>query len=124
MTQDEILRAIEKGRFFPVTGTNTYVGTSSASFPKVKSYSARRSFYLLIGSTNTGASTLNIDGVGAGNIYKFGNQPVAAGDLPANNIVEVVYDGTNFQAVGGGIIFAFINQRINSAASNFSQTII
>ncbi len=123
MTQSEILRLVEAGRFFTTSGTNTYTATSTVT-PPVTSYSTRKSFYLLIGNANTGASTINIDGVGAANIYKFGNQPLEIGDLPVNNILEIVYDGANFQAIGGGIIFAYINQRINSAAANFNQSII
>lgn len=124
MTTQEILRLVEQGRFFSTSGTNTYTATSPSTMPPVTSYSLRKSFYLLIGNTNTGASTINIDSVGAKNIYKFGATPLSSGDLPANGIVEVVYDGTSFQVVGGGVIFAYINQKINSAASNFQQTII
>lgn len=125
MTIQEILRAVEVGRFFTTSGTNTYTATSASGSPPVKTYTSRKSFYLLIGNTNTGASTINIDGAGAKNIYKFGSTiALSAGDLVANSIVEIVYDGTQFQAVGGGIIYAFINQKINSSASNFNQTII
>lgn len=124
MTIQEILIAVEQGRYFSTSGTDSYTATSAANLPPVKSYTNRKSYFLLINNVNTGASTINIDGAGAKNIYKFINQPLQAGDLPVNGIVEVVYDGTNFQAVGGGIIFAFINQKINSAASNFQQTII
>jgi len=124
MTEQEILRLIEAGRFFSTSGTNTYTATSPSNLPPVQSYSNRKSFYLLINNANTGSSTINLDGAGAINIYKFGNQPLSAGDLTANSIIEIVFDGTNFQAVGGGIIYAFINQKINSAASNFQQTII
>lgn len=123
MTQQEILRLVETGRFFSTSGTDTYTATSTTT-PPVVSYSFRKSFYLLIGNANTGASTINIDGAGAKNIYKFGSTPLIAGDLPANGIVEIAYDGTNFQVVGGGIIFAYINQKINSSASNFAQSII
>lgn len=125
MTIQEVLKAVEAGRFFTTSGTNTYTATSPVNSPPVKSYTNRRSFYLLIGNTNTGPSTINIDGVGAVNIDKFGSSiGLSGGDLPANSIVEIVYDGTNFQAVGGGTVYAFINQRINSAAYNFNQTII
>lgn len=124
MSPEEVLKLVEAGRYFTVTGTNTYVGTSVAPNPRVKSYNSRKSYYIYITNANTGPSTLNIDGVGAGAIRKFGTLDVDAGDLPALNIIEVVWDGTSFQAIGGGIIYAFINQKINSAASNFCQTII
>lgn len=125
MSEQEILRLVEQGRYFVASGTNAYTATSASSMPPVTSYSFRKSFYLFIQNSNTGASTLNIDGVGTANIYKFGSSiALSAGDLPANSIIEVVYDGLNFQAIGGGVINAFINQKINSAAANFQQTII
>lgn len=123
MTQQEILTLIEQGRYFVMSGTNTYTGTSTTT-PPVTSYTSRKSFYFKITNANTGSCTANLDGTGAVTMYKFGTTPLAAGDLPAGGIVEVVYDGTNFQVIGGGIIFAYINQKINSAASNFNQTII
>lgn len=124
MTDQEILRLVEAGRYFVTSGTNTYTATSVATMPPVQSYSLRKSYYLKIATANTGASTINIDGVGAVTMYKFGTTPLASGDLPANGIVEIIYDGTYFQVIGGGIIFAYINQKINSAAANFNQTII
>lgn len=125
MTIQEVLRAVEVGRFFTTSGTDTYTATSPTGSPPIKTYISRRSFYLLIGNTNTGASTINVDGAGAKSIFKFGSSiTLNAGDLPANSIVEIVYDGTSFQVVGGGTVYAFINQRINSAAYNFNQTII
>ena len=51
---------------------------------------------LMVANANTGASTLN-EGGGAAPIKKFGSQPLVAGDLNAGQIIEVIYDGTNFQ---------------------------
>lgn len=123
MTAQEILRLVEQGRYFVLSGTNTYTGTSTTT-PPVTSYSSRKSFFFKITNANTGSSTVNLDGAGAVTLYKFGTTPLAAGDLPAGGIIEAVYDGANFQVIGGGIIFAYINQKINSAAANFNQTII
>jgi len=57
-------------------------------------------FVIKFDTVNDGASTLNINGSGAVNIYKNTNIPIASGDIKANQTVEVVYDGTNFQAIG------------------------
>lgn len=57
-------------------------------------------FVIKFDTVNDGASTLNINGSGAVNIYKNTNTPIASGDIKANQTVEVVYDGTNFQAIG------------------------
>lgn len=124
MTSQEILRLVEAGRFFVLSGTNTYTGTSASNLPPVQSYSSRKSFYFQTTNANTGASTVNIDGAGIISFVKFGAIPIASGDFPANGIIEAVYDGTNFQVIGGGVIFAYVNQRINSAAANFNQSII
>jgi hypothetical protein len=48
-------------------------------------------------TSNTGASTLNINGLGAKTIKKNYNADLDTGDITANQLVTVVYDGTNFQ---------------------------
>ena len=46
---------------------------------------------------NSGAVTVAIDSIAAVAIKKQYNQALAAGDLRAGQIIELVYDGTNFQ---------------------------
>ena len=49
-------------------------------------------------NSNTGPSTLNINGLGARTVYKLnGSTDLAAGDIVGGQVVTVVYDGTNFQ---------------------------
>ena len=49
-------------------------------------------------NANTGASTLNLNGLGAKNIYKLnGSTALASGDIGAGQIVTVVYDGSYWQ---------------------------
>jgi hypothetical protein len=50
-----------------------------------------------INATNTGASTINVDSLGAKNILKHNDQALAAGDLEANGKYLMIYDGTSFQ---------------------------
>jgi hypothetical protein len=53
-------------------------------------------------NANTGASTLNVNGLGAEAIKKSGGATaLATGDILAGQIVSVVYDGTNFQIQTG-----------------------
>lgn len=49
--------------------------------------------------TNTGASTLNVDSVGADSIVKHGDQALEAGDLQQGQKYTVIHDGTNWQLV-------------------------
>lgn len=53
-------------------------------------------------NANTGASTLAVNGGSAKNIFKKTNSNLVSGDILANQIIEVVYDGTNFQLTGNG----------------------
>lgn len=50
-------------------------------------------------TANASTSTLNINGLGAQTLKKFGTIDLQTGDIKANQLVEVVYDGTNFQVV-------------------------
>jgi microcystin-dependent protein len=47
--------------------------------------------------TNTGASTVQIAALGAKAIKKNATDALTAGDIKQNAIIELVYDGTNFQ---------------------------
>lgn len=63
-------------------------------------YKAGQAFRVKILNSNSGASTLNINSLGAKNIYKFTSGTLGAlvsGDLIAGGIYELVYDGTQFQ---------------------------
>jgi len=59
--------------------------------------------------TNTGAATLNVDGIGAVNIVKVDGTPVAAGDLEIDLIYAVRYDETNLR-------FQMMLQTVDAAA--------
>jgi ethanolamine utilization microcompartment shell protein EutS len=52
-----------------------------------------------IGSPNTGAATLDIGVGGATAIKSASGAALLAGDLSANTVVELVFDGTNWQVV-------------------------
>ena len=93
------------------TGTNNYVATIS---PAITSYVSTQRFFIKFTNANTGISTLNLNGLGVKNLYKGVNTPLIAGDILAGKILEVVYDGTNFQissqvgtpgVISGALIF-------------------
>ncbi len=48
-------------------------------------------------TANTGACSINIDGLGAVALKKQYNNDLATGDILAGQIVHISYDGTNFQ---------------------------
>ena len=79
-----------------ISGTNTIVGSVS---PTPSAYAAGQRFSFIVGTTNTGAATLNVSSLGAKSIKKRmsgGAVAIVAADLVANTDAEVFYDGTDF----------------------------
>jgi len=74
-------------------GTDSYAITVST----MTTYVSGQTFKFKAGTANTGACTLNINGLGAKTIKKAGSLDLDTGDIVANQIVEVTYDGTNMQ---------------------------
>lgn len=52
---------------------------------------------ILVAATNTGAATLNVNGLGAKAIKIDGATALRAGDIVSGSVLEVIYDGTAFQ---------------------------
>ena len=77
------------------SGTDTI--TASAT-PAIAAYAAGQTFRFKAGGSCTGATTLNINSLGAKAVQKRG-AALASGDITANNVVEVAYDGTQFQMI-------------------------
>jgi hypothetical protein len=78
------------------TGTDTY----AVSIPGVTGYTLNDAYAIGFTNANTGASTLNINGLGAVNIAKNNTVPIIGGDIAANQQFIAIYDGTNFQILG------------------------
>jgi hypothetical protein len=85
------------GSFLTVSGTDTITATVS---PSLTAYAAGQMFAFVAANTNTGAVTINISSLGAKAITKNGTTALVAGDLTANYLFVIVYDGTQFQVVG------------------------
>lgn len=82
-------------------GTDTYTVTGS-----IASYATGFGIFVKFTNANTGASTLNVNSLGAKSIKKNGSSDVASGDINAGQGFLLIYDGTNFiiiGSVGGGV---------------------
>ena len=77
-----------------VAGADTITGTMT---PALTAYATGQMFYFVAAGTNTGAATLNIDGLGAKSVTRSGSVALAAGDILTGEVCVVVYDGTRFQ---------------------------
>jgi len=72
---------------------NTYTITLN---PAPISYKEGMAVAIKINTTNTGASTININGLGAKSVRKANGNNVSAGNLKAGSIYSMRYNGTNF----------------------------
>lgn len=72
---------------------NTYTITLN---PAPTSYKEGMAVAIKINTTNTGASTININGLGAKSVRKANGNNVSAGNLKAGSIYSMRYNGTNF----------------------------
>lgn len=80
------------------SGTNTYTATLS---PSISAYTTNHKYFVKFTNANSGASTLNLNGIGAIDIKKSGSTALSSGDISAGQILELIFDGTNFQIIGG-----------------------
>lgn len=86
-----------------VTGTNTLIGTS---VPAYTSYVAGMTLSFIPVATNTGAVTIDVDGLGAKNLFVGSSTAMVGGALVAGRIAQIEYDGTRFQLYQASISIA------------------
>ncbi len=79
-------------------GTSNSLTASISPIPSA--YKAGLGVLLKIATTNTGAATLNLNGLGAKTITRADGLALQAGDLKSGSVVRFVYDGANFQVLG------------------------
>jgi len=79
-----------------VSGTDTLTGSLTLT---PTAYATGNLFSFVAANTNTGATTININGLGAKSITKSGTTALAAGDLVSGQVYLIEYDGTRFQLI-------------------------
>ena len=77
-------------------GTDTYTVTISG----VASYAEGNTYAVEFTNANTGASTININSLGAKSLVKTVSTALGAGNISAGQAYIIYYDGTNFQVLG------------------------
>ena len=82
--------------YITVSGIDTIVGNL---IPTLTAYAAGNTFSFVASGTNTGAVTLNIDGLGAKAVTRDGSIALYTNDITSGKVVTVVYDGTRFQLI-------------------------
>ncbi len=79
------------------SGTNTYTATYSPTI----AYTDGLKLIVRFTNANSGASTLNVNALGAKSIVKGVSTALASGDIVAGATLLLAYDGTNFIALSG-----------------------
>jgi len=100
---DEI-NALQRGSsdYVTTSGTNTYTATFSNA-PGSLTDGLRIS--VEVGTSNTGAATLNVNGLGAVSIVKQdGTTTLASGALVAGQIIDLMYNGSNWVWLNSTIV--------------------
>ena len=98
--------AREAALFQGISGGISLGGSSNAytfTSPSGHALTAYPTHLLIVAKanhTNTGAATLNVDGLGTKSIVKSASTALAAGDIVSGAIYLFSYDGTNFQVLG------------------------
>ena len=96
-----------------IAGTNTITAVGS---PVITAYAADQCFRFVPANTNTGAATINIDGLGAKNIFA-GGVACQGGELKANQPCTIFYDGTQFNLLAVPSRFTSSAQTITAAGA-------
>jgi hypothetical protein len=89
-----------------VSGTDTLTGSVT---PALAAYATGNLFSFVAVATNTGATTINLNSLGAKSITKSGTTALAAGDLVTGQLYLIEYDGTRFQLINPSSISASVS---------------
>lgn len=81
-----------------VAGTNTITGSLT---PAITAYATGQIFAFVPANTNTASTTININSVGAKNIFWKG-VACGGGELRQNVPAKIFYDGTQFHIIANG----------------------
>lgn len=97
VTDDHILSVVQPGTHLygeSSAGSDAYAVTLE---PAITELTAGMIVHVLADVGNTGAATLDVNGIGAADILKAHDQPLTTGDIEAGQLVTVAWDGTNWQ---------------------------
>lgn len=103
-----------------VVDTGSSTAYAIAPTPVITAYATYQEFtFKAVNANTTTTPTVNVNGVGAKTIVNPNGGALKVGQIPANSIVKIVYDGTNFQlfsATGISVTYAEISPTTKSLA--------
>lgn len=117
------IMAAAKGASWGGTVGGTANALTGTLTPAPAAYAAGMVVAGIIASGNTGAATLNLNALGAKDIYRH-NAALTGGEMVANNLAIWIYDGARFNLMAGGtgVIPERGTQQTTSSGTTFSFT--
>lgn len=82
------------------TATASTTDVYTTTITGVTSYTTNDAYVIKFDTANSNGATLNINSLGAINLYKNTNVVITGGDISVGQEFIVIYDGTNFQMIG------------------------
>lgn len=97
---NRLARAIQSGKSNFVTAAGTANALTVTLTPTLLAYVAGMPLRILTGAgANTGAMTLNVDGLGVKDILRIDGGALVKDDVPANSVLYVIYGGASWRVM-------------------------
>jgi hypothetical protein len=93
--------------------------------PVVLAYAAGQEFVFKATSSNSGATTVNVDSLGTKNIYKLSNGSLGAltgSEIISGVVYTIAYDGTQFQLKSAGGSGSVVVQQLFTVNGTYTPT--
>ncbi len=119
----QLANAVQSGKVnYAAAGGSANALTATLS-PVPSGYAAGLFVRVKAASTNTGAVTINLNGLGAKNIIYPDGTPLKPFDIASGSIMEMVYDGTSFQLVSKTtrVIYADLTKTVAASGGDFTS---
>lgn len=96
----QLARAVQAGKVNYAVAGGTGTAVTATLSPAPDQYREGMRVFLKLAATITGACTLSLNGLGAKNITRADLTPTKSGDGLAEEVIELIYDGVQFQIAG------------------------
>lgn len=95
----QVPAAVQNSQWTYAIAGGTANALTATLFPALLAYVAGVTLQVKLTANNTGAATINVNGLGAKSITLPNGNALVSGDLLSGSIVMLQYDGTNFQVL-------------------------
>lgn len=109
------------GEYCPTVGGSANAITCAPAVA-ITAYSAGQRFCFIAGSTNSGATTLNVSSLGAKDIKRPDNAALVGDEITSGQMVSVVYNGTYFELQNMGLMWGNGGKQYKWVAGALRQT--